>query len=295
MALKQWRFHMDFQFSPWGFYLISGIWLWWLYVPLIIVAIWFAIRRRTRHVASRLALTLLVVICLIPTVFSGSALVSNAMEGWRDSRQRADTWQRLQANEPATVATCVIGCDLPVDLDATTRDAALERSVKQVITWWGRAPQPSQMPSVMKAYLSSGEAMMQSDPAGAEAALHQAAALAADPRIVPALDSAEFGASQYNESYYDDVAERIQANLIVLHYRGLPGRQPDPSVLKDRCQAITAWPAAWMQGPEFAREDLKRACSMAYMRQFNNAMPPTDVPTVIDGVADPSVGGPEFR
>jgi hypothetical protein len=273
--------------SPWILYLISGIWLWWLYIPLMIVAAWFAIRRNTRHVATRLALALLTAICLIPMTFSGSALVSGAMEHWRDGRQRADTWRRLQASEPATVAACVIGCYLPTDVDATARNLAYERSVEQVITWWDRAPQTSQLPVLMKAYLHRGEAKMESNPLQAEADLRKAAALAADPRIAAALDSGEFGASKYNESYYDDLAQSIQANLIVLRYRGIPGRQADPAVLKDRCQAISAWPPAWMKDAEFTKIDMKSACSMAYRRQFNHTLPPDGMPGVIDGLADP--------
>lgn len=214
------------------------------------------------------------------------ALVSNAVDDQRDSARRAEKWRRLQAGEPAAVAACVLGCyDLPEKLGKETEHAVYEHSVEQVIAWWGDHPLPSQMPALMKAYFYKGATLMSSDPIQAEVYLRKAAALSVDPRMAPALSSTEFGADHNNSSYYDQLAEDIQANLIVLRYRGVPGRQPEPAVLKDRCQAVAAWPPAWMEMD--AKYNLQLACAFAYMRQFEGKLAPSGVPAVIDGVADP--------
>lgn len=214
------------------------------------------------------------------------ALVSNAVDDQRSSAQRAEKWRHLQAGEPAAVATCVLGCyDLPEKLSKETRHAVYERSVEQVIAWWGDHPLPSQMPALMKAYFYKGATMMTSDPIQAEVYLRKAAALSVDPHIAPALSTPEFGADRNNTSYYDDLAENIQARLIVLRYRGIPGREPEPAVLKDRCQAVAAWPPAWVTTE--AKYNLQLACAFAYMEQFEGKLAPSGVPAVIDGVADP--------
>lgn len=218
------------------------------------------------------------------------ALVSNAVDDRRDSARRADRWRRLQAGEPAAVAACALGCyDLPEKLSKETKDAVYERSIEQVIAWWGAHPLPTQMPALMKAYFYHGATLLTSDPMQAEAYLRKAAALAADPRIAPALNSSEFGADHFNESYYDMLAESIQADLMVLRYRGIPGRPPDPAVLKDHCQAVAAWPPAWMTTE--AKYNLQLACEFAYMRQFDDKLPPSGIPAVIDGIADPLLPG----
>lgn len=214
------------------------------------------------------------------------ALVSNAVDDQRDSARRAEKWRHLQAGEPDAVAACVLGCyDLPEKLSKETEHAVYEHSVEHVITWWGDHPLPSQMPALMKAYYYKGATMMASDPVQAELYLRKAAALSVNPQITPALNSREFGAYRNNLSYYNELAEDIQANLIVLRYRGIPGREPDPAVLKDRCQAIAAWPPAWMDSE--AKYNLQLACAFAYMRQFEGKLAPSGVPAMIDGVVDP--------
>lgn len=214
------------------------------------------------------------------------ALVSNAVDDRHDNAQRADTWRRLQAGEPAAVAACVLGCyNLPEKVSRETEHAVYEHSVEQVIAWWGDHPEPAQMPALMKAYFYKGATVMASDPIQAEVYLRKAAALSVDPHIAPALSSTEFGASRNNTSYYDDLAENIQARLIVLRYRGIPGREPEPAVLKDRCQAVAAWPPAWVTTE--AKYNLQLACAFAYMEQFEGKFAPSGVPAVIDGVADP--------
>lgn len=217
------------------------------------------------------------------------ALVSNAVDDRRDNARRADRWRRLQAGEPAAVAACALGCyDLPDKLSKETQHAVYERSIEQVIAWWGAHPLPAQMPVLMKAYFYKGATLMDSDPTQAEAYLRKAAALAADPRMAPALNSTEFAADHFNESYYDELAERIQAHLIVLRYRGIAGRPANPAVLKDRCQAVGAWPPAWMSTE--AKYNLQLACDFAYIEQFDK-LSPSGIPAVIDGIADPIVPG----
>ncbi|SFR94721.1 hypothetical protein SAMN05216570_1038 [Dyella sp. OK004] len=224
---------------------------------------------------------------IVPAVPIG--LASNAIDNQRDRSRRADTWRRLQANDPATVAHCVLGCYLPEKLSKEAEHAAFERSVEQVIAWWGDHPQPSQMPILMRAYLYKGGTMMTSDPTQAETYLRKAAALSVDPRIAAALNSTEFNAYVYNQPFYDEIAETIQAQLITLRYRGMLGREADPSILKDHCQAVAAWPPAWMKME--AGYNLQRACASAYMQQYHDKLPPSGTPAVIDGVLDPIAPG----
>lgn len=174
------------------------------------------------------------------------ALASNAMDSHREYKRTEETWRLLQANDPATVAHCALGCYLPEKLSKEQDFAAFERSVEQVVAWWGEHPEPAQMPVLMKAYAYKGAKLADTDPVRAEDFLRKAAALAADPRMAKALDSVEYSAYVYNYGYYDDVAENIQASLIALRHRGIPGRAPAPEVLEDRCQAIAAWSPAWM-------------------------------------------------
>lgn len=125
---------------------------------------------------------------------------------------------------------------------------------------------------------------MKTDPARAEVYLRKATALSVDPRMPKALSSTEFKAYVYNEPYYDELAENIQARLIELRYRGIPGRTPEPDVLKNRCQAVAAWPPAWR--PTGAKFKLSMACESAYLQVFDK-WPPKDTPAVVDGVVDP--------
>jgi len=216
------------------------------------------------------------------------ALASNAMDNHRDRKRQEETWRLLQANDPATVARCALGCYLPEKLGKEQDFAAFERSVELVIAWWGEHPEPAQMPVLMKAYAYKGAKLADTDPVQAEVFLRKAAALAADPRMTKALDSFEYSAYVYNQGYYDDVAENIQVSLIVLRYRGIPGRAPAPEVLKDRCQAIAAWPPAWMtSGADY---HLELICGLAYSRVFDK-WSPTGTPAVVKGVLDPVAAG----
>lgn len=212
------------------------------------------------------------------------ALVSSAAETHRDHVRLSETWRLLQANDPPTVAHCVLGCDLPEKVKREQQDAFYERNVEQVIAWWGEHPEPAQLPILMKAYTYKGARRMKDDPLQAEMYLRKAAALSADPRMAKALESSEFHADAYNENYYDDLVERIQAGLITLRYRGVPGRDPRPQVLQDRCQAVAAWPSAWMTTG--AKYKLELACDFAYSSVFGKVAP-MGQPGVVDGVLDP--------
>jgi hypothetical protein len=213
------------------------------------------------------------------------ALASNAMDDHRNKAWREDVWRHLQANEPAAVATCVLDClNLPDRLSRQTQHEVYERSVEQVIAWWGEHPEPAQLPALMKAFYYKGTMMMDTDPTQAEVYLRKSAALSVDPRMTAALNTPDFGARINNMSYYDELAENIQANLIVLRYRGLPGREPERAALKDRCQAVAAWPPAWMTSE--VKDNLQRACEFAYIKQFDK-LAPSGIPVVVEGVVDP--------
>ncbi|WP_266158834.1 hypothetical protein [Dyella silvatica] len=168
------------------------------------------------------------------------------------------------------------------DDDMAAKQAAHEQSADQLITWWGDDPPSEQMPELLKAYFYKGTRRMTSDPTQADVYLRKAAGLAADPRIVPRLNA-------YDVSYFDYLAKNIQADLMLLRYRGTRDRQPEPSVLKDRCQAIAAWPPAWMTSA--ANDNLRLACVQAYRQQFDIRLPPSGTHAVIDGIADPIVPG----
>jgi len=135
----------------------------------------------------------------------------------------------------------------------------------------------------MVAYLRKGESLMKSDPAQADFLLRQAAAWSTDPRIVEGLKAPDFGATNYNDSYYNDIAESIQENLMILRYRGIAGRQPDLNILKDHCQAIAAWPPAWIE--EFNNSNLSSACWSA-SRELFGEKGPGDLP-ITDRVIGP--------
>ena len=115
------------------------------------------------------ALGLQSLVFLPTTVLVGDFVLSRVREDLQERSQRADTSRRLQANEPAPVASCIIGCDLPTQLDPATD----QRAVAQVIAWWGAKPQLAQMPALMKVYLEQGKTLLASDPAQAETYLRQ--------------------------------------------------------------------------------------------------------------------------
>ncbi len=214
------------------------------------------------------------------------AMVSEVREAHKDKTYRENTWRLLQAGDPRTVAACVLSCSLPDRFDRKTLHEIYLRNADQVIKWWGDRPLSEQMPVLMEAYLYKARTVRDNDPAQAEAWLRKAAALTRASGIEKALTSSEFFANTVSVSHYDGVADDIQEELIGLRYSGIPGRAAEPDILKDRCQAVAAWPPAW-KSPASADFDLKLICKMAYAKQFKQVLAPTSLPGVIDGVRDP--------
>lgn len=232
----------------------------------------------------------------VPAVLISKAVDEHSLNKY-NNEARAENWRLLQAEDPATVAACVIGCDVPLvsaNAEEQRQREVYWHGVDLVIAWWGKDPRPAQIPALMVAYLRKGESLMQSDPARADSLLRQAAAWSTDPRIVEGLEASEFGATDRhghyrNGGYYDnDIAKSIQKNLMILRYRGIAGRQPDLNILKDRCQAIAAWPPAWRDGEDksISKEHLSSACGSAYRELFGKEWS-DKLPVIIDSVIDP--------
>jgi len=230
---------------------------------------------------------------LVAPVAVPAQLLFNAADKHRENAKRDENWRKMLAEDPATVAICVIGCDWPevsTDADRQRQREVYRHGVDLVIAWWGENPQPSQIPALMVAYYRKGARLMKSDPAQADFFLRQAAVWSTDPRIVQGLKEREFGGTRYNDYFYNEIVSWTQENLMILRYRGIDGRQPDPDILKDRCQAIAAWPPAWNQ--EYSSTNPDSACRSAYKELFEKKFP-TDMPTITDSVIDPVRKQPE--
>lgn len=233
----------------------------------------------------------LVVGAILAAPVAGPAvLLSNGAKEYRENRKQAENWRLLQAGDPATVAACVIGCDLPsasTDEEKQQRREVFRHGTELVISWWSEDPLPAQIPALMIAYYRKGAQLMKSDPAQADSLLRKAAAWSTDPRIKQGLEMSEFGAAKYNHNRYNGIVESIHEKLIILRYHGVPGRNPNPNILKDSCQAITAWPPAWKQNSssKSLRLDLIPACNSAYRELFGKRLP-DDMPIITDSVLD---------
>ncbi len=206
--------------------------------------------------------------------------------------RRQDNYRRLQAGDPEAIAACAMHCWIYPAVTFEVEYAQELASSRKVIGWWGAHPEPEQLPVLVRSYeLLAGE-LKTSDPAQAEAYLRQAALWLTDPRIEAGLTSPRYGANlefgttepvagqPYDRNYYNAFAQAVQSSLMLLRYRGRPGRAPDPSILTTHCQAIAAWPPAWMSA-EQAATTLKGACAEAARIQQVAA------PLPIDGLLDP--------
>lgn len=144
----------------------------------------------------------------------------------------------------------------------------VDRSVDYVITNWNAAPGSGQLPVLMAVHAIKARKVADADPAQAEQHWRRVAELATDTRITSALTSKQYGAYGHNASYYSDIAIEAQRSLMVMYYKGLPGRKPDHSVFDDACKPVASWPPAWMSTPGDDAYNINRACDMAYYIVF---------------------------
>lgn len=222
-------------------------------------------------------------------VLAPVALASNAMDSHRDRVREADNLKLLQKGDPLMTARCVLRCNLPEKLDRDTYLALYRGSVDKVIAWWGDHPLPTQKPVVMVAFLRKAARLRDSDPVQSEAWLRKAAALSVDPETGASLSSTEFGAYTWSTGSYTEAARDIQSDLMLLRYKGIPGRAADEGALTQRCQAIAAWPPAWLAEPGekvAAADALQTACRSAYSDQFHTYRL-EDTRPLVEGILDP--------
>lgn len=235
----------------------------------------------------------------------GTAEVISAPARWvayatNDHRRNVkdkENLRRLQAGDPETVVRCVVGgyCLMPSGTDDKTFKATYDRAIDLVISWWGENPQPAQIPILMAAYNKKGRTFLyKPNPSEAEKYFRLAASLAIDPRIVSGLKSPDFWASNWSEGHYTDMAESVQTALMMLHHAGDEGHSDSLDAFQ--CQAIAAWPPAWMNDAATENKSLINSCETAYNSLFQtiHKRRPANRKTfvVVPGVLDPVVEGP---
>lgn len=208
--------------------------------------------------------------------------------------EQRSNWNKFQSGDFYTAVDCMRGCDglFPDDIDYKPQ---VQRATDLVLTQVIKPPFPGvdgwKLPVLMNAYLKEGELLLDSDPKQAEIYLRKAAALSLDRQMTVAVES--HGSPFYVRDDYDAMLIDIQANLMVLQYRGVGKRKPNPSILKDRCQAVAAWPAPWLHrnvSPNdldtMAADGLAEACNNAYLKQFGDVSTTiTSVPGIIDPIS----------
>lgn len=199
-------------------------------------------------------------------VAAPAVAVSRISEAAHDRATEKAQRKLILAGDPEAIGYCVFNCMGYSKLD--DRADLVDRSVDYVITNWNAAPATEQLPVLMAAHAIKARKVADTDPAQAEQHWRRVAELSTDTRITSALTSRQYGAYGHNASYYSDIAIEAQRSLMVMYYKGLPGRTSDHSVFDDACKPVAAWPAAWMSTPGDDAHNLNRACDMAYYIVF---------------------------
>lgn len=216
-----------------------------------------------------------------------AALASMAFEGAHDRSSQRKQRRLVEAGDREATMNCVWFCRA---YDHIKNAVALQqRSAERVIGWWdGGELTWDKAPVVMKAFLLRSKMRMDADPASAEKDLRRAAVMAADSRILGAMKSTSSDSSADKTKVYDLLVEEIQSSLILLRYRGIPGRAGDPAELSTNCRAVAAWPPAWYQGDlTKADDELAKICLISKFAEEGSAGF-SDQPVIGHDVIDPA-------
>lgn len=192
--------------------------------------------------------------------------ISRISEAAHDRKEQNAQRKLILAGDPQAIANCVFNCMGYSKLD--DRADLTDRSVDYVLTTWEASPAADQLPVLMTAHAIKARKVEDADPVQAEEHWRRVAELSTDARIAPALGSKQYGAYGRNTSYYSDIAVEAQRRLMVVYYKGLPGRTPDHSIFDGTCRPVAAWPPAWMPATKDDADKLNRACDMAYYIVF---------------------------
>lgn len=215
-----------------------------------------------------------------------AALASAAFEGAHDRSSQRKQRRLVEAGDREATVNCVWYC-LAYDHVKDAR-ALRQNSAERVIGWWDDGELTWDKASVvMKALLLRSKTRMDADPASAEKDLRRAAVMSADPRILGAMKSTAPDSSADKTKVYDLLVEEIQSSLILLRYRGIPGRAGDPSELSTNCRAVAAWPPAWYQGNQSKADGkLGQICLLSKFGEDGSASF-SDKPVIGRDVIDP--------
>jgi hypothetical protein len=192
--------------------------------------------------------------------------VSRISEAAHDKSAQNAQRNLILAGDPQAIGNCIFFCMDYSEL--RDRSDLVDRSVDYAITTWGASPAADQLPVLMVAHAIKARNVSDADPVQAELHWRRVAEISTDARITSAIESKQYGAYGHNASYYSDIAIEAQRSLMVMYYKGLPGRTPDHSIFEGACKPVAAWPPAWMSMAGEDTHSLNRACDMGYYIVF---------------------------